>query len=160
MKSRISLLRTLAILVVLLTTAGAQAQVTVKGTVIDQENEPVIGATVLEDGTTNGTATDIDGNFTLNVKNNFTSDDIFVMTGDGTYVSNSGVKDRSTTASVFARANYSFDDRYLITATIRGDGSSKFGSNHKWGAHSPRWPSHGASTARNSWTAPWAGSTT
>ncbi len=35
--------------------------------------------------------------------------------------------------SFFARANYSFDDRYLLTATFRADGSSKFGKGHKWG---------------------------
>ena len=43
----------------------AQAQVTVKGTVISSENnEPVIGASVLVKGTTNGTITDINGQFT------------------------------------------------------------------------------------------------
>lgn len=35
----------------------------VKGTVIDASGEPLIGATVIEKGTTNGTATDIDGFF-------------------------------------------------------------------------------------------------
>lgn len=41
----------------------AQAQVTVKGTVISSENnEPVIGASVLVKGTTNGTITDINVN--------------------------------------------------------------------------------------------------
>ena len=39
----------------------------VKGTVIDASGEPLIGATVIEKGTTNGTATDIDGFFQLNV---------------------------------------------------------------------------------------------
>ena len=34
--------------------------------------------------------------------------------------------------SFFGRANYSFGDRYLITATIRRDGTSRF-QNHKWG---------------------------
>lgn len=44
----------------------AQAQVTVKGTVISSENnEPVIGASVLVKGTTNGTITDINGQFTF-----------------------------------------------------------------------------------------------
>lgn len=37
------------------------------GTVYDQNGEPVIGASVMVKGTTIGTATDIDGNFTLNV---------------------------------------------------------------------------------------------
>ena len=35
--------------------------------------------------------------------------------------------------SMFARANYSYGERYMVTATIRRDGSSKFGANHKWG---------------------------
>lgn len=35
--------------------------------------------------------------------------------------------------SVFSRLNYNYDDRYLISATIRGDASSKFAANHKWG---------------------------
>ena len=35
--------------------------------------------------------------------------------------------------SFFARAHYSYDERYMITATMRRDGSSKFGANHKWG---------------------------
>lgn len=35
--------------------------------------------------------------------------------------------------SYFMRANYNFMERYLFAASIRTDGSSKFGSNHKWG---------------------------
>lgn len=35
--------------------------------------------------------------------------------------------------SVFARLNYNFDNRYLVAATFRGDASSKFAENHKWG---------------------------
>ncbi len=47
--------------------AAAVASVsTVKGTVTDNTGEPLIGATVQVKGTTNGTSTDIDGNFTLN----------------------------------------------------------------------------------------------
>lgn len=45
----------------------AQQAVTVKGTVKDAENNPVIGATVVVKGTTIGTTTDIDGNYTINV---------------------------------------------------------------------------------------------
>ena len=43
----------------------AQSQVT--GTVVDETGETVIGATVMEKGTANGTVTDLDGNFTLSV---------------------------------------------------------------------------------------------
>lgn len=36
--------------------------------------------------------------------------------------------------SFFGRASYGFKDRYLLTATLRIDGSSKFGSNNKYGS--------------------------
>lgn len=36
-------------------------------------------------------------------------------------------------ASWFARANYSFLDRYILTATFRADGSSRFGEDNRWG---------------------------
>ncbi len=35
--------------------------------------------------------------------------------------------------SFFGRVNYVLQDRYTLTASIRRDGSSKFGANHKWG---------------------------
>lgn len=35
--------------------------------------------------------------------------------------------------SYFTRVQYSFDNRYLLTATMRADGSSKFGENNKYG---------------------------
>lgn len=59
----------LVTVVMLLTLAfPALAQkITVHGYVDDNLGEPLIGATVLEKGTTNGTATDIDGKFTINV---------------------------------------------------------------------------------------------
>jgi TonB-linked SusC/RagA family outer membrane protein len=41
---------------------------TVTGIVVDTGNEPVVGANVVEKGTTNGTVTDIDGQFTLDVQ--------------------------------------------------------------------------------------------
>ena len=42
-----------------------QQSVTTKGTVVDAKGEPLIGVSILEKGTTNGTITDFDGNFTL-----------------------------------------------------------------------------------------------
>ncbi len=38
-----------------------------------------------------------------------------------------------TVASYFGRLNYAYEDRYLLTATVRQDGSSKFGRDSKWG---------------------------
>ena len=44
------------------------AQTELKGTVVDANGEPIIGASVIEKGTKNGTVTDIDGNFKLQTK--------------------------------------------------------------------------------------------
>ena len=39
----------------------------------------------------------------------------------------------STLNSYFGRVFYSFDNRYMITANIRWDGSSKFADGNRWG---------------------------
>ncbi len=52
----------------LVSTAVWGQKVKITGTVIDNTNEPVIGATVMESGTNNGVATDMDGNFVIEVK--------------------------------------------------------------------------------------------
>ena len=52
----------------------------------------------------------------------------------GTGTSNGG---GSSTAyslmSFFGKVNYAYDDRYLLSATLRRDGSSRFGKNNRWG---------------------------
>ncbi|WP_338877154.1 TonB-dependent receptor [Spirosoma sp. SC4-14] len=40
---------------------------------------------------------------------------------------------RNELQSFFGRINYQYKDKYLVTATVRADGSSKFGSNNKYG---------------------------
>ncbi len=52
-------------------------------------------------------------------------------TGDSALTTNVDVPGRSV--SFFGRLNYGFDDKYLFTATLRADGSSKFTSNNRWG---------------------------
>ena len=59
----------LALLVSIITFAQG---VTVKGTVLDENKEPLIGATIQVKGENNGVAADLDGNFTLKVKKNAT----------------------------------------------------------------------------------------
>ena len=49
-----------------------QHKKTIIGTVRDPNGEPIIGANIVEVGTTNGTVTDMDGNFTLNVEEDAT----------------------------------------------------------------------------------------
>lgn len=46
-------------------TVVQQSVVTVKGQVVDEKGEPIIGANVIVEGTTNGMITDLDGNFSL-----------------------------------------------------------------------------------------------
>jgi len=55
-----------------------------------------------------------------------------IRIGDGLEMSNTEGKGELYLISFFGRANYSFADRYLITATIRADGTSRF-QNNKWG---------------------------
>ena len=62
---------TMAVLLTLAFPSLAQ-KITVTGHVADELGEDLIGATIMEKGTTNGTSADIDGNFTINVPANAT----------------------------------------------------------------------------------------
>lgn len=53
--------------------------------------------------------------------------------GEISNIQNTGQKNWNSLSSYFARGNYTFNDRYLVTATIRRDGSSRFGPNNRWG---------------------------
>lgn len=46
---------------------------------------------------------------------------------------NSSYASASTLVSFYGRLTYNFDERYLFTATARGDGSSRFAEGHRWG---------------------------
>ena len=59
-------------LVLLLSLAAFAQKVSVEGTVTDERTEPIIGASVLEQGTSNGVATDPDGRFAIQVARNAT----------------------------------------------------------------------------------------
>ena len=66
MKRFLSIVAGLALTAIMSANVFAQGGYTVKGNVTDPAG-PVIGATVLEQGTSNGTVTDLDGNYTLKV---------------------------------------------------------------------------------------------
>ena len=67
------LLRVIMSLLLLMCCAGVMAQTAdVSGKVIDEQGEPVIGASVVQKGTSNGTVTDIDGNFAFKSPQNAT----------------------------------------------------------------------------------------
>lgn len=57
----------LAVLMSFCMTAAFAQQGAVKGKVLDELGEPIIGANIVEKGTTNGTITDMDGNYSLTV---------------------------------------------------------------------------------------------
>lgn len=65
MKKRLSLLLTVAALFAF---SSIMAQKTVMGTIIADDGTPLIGVNVLEDGTSNGTVTDLDGKYSLTVQ--------------------------------------------------------------------------------------------
>ncbi|SEM90068.1 TonB-linked outer membrane protein, SusC/RagA family [bacterium A37T11] len=71
---------------------------------------------------------------------NFSNDAIGVWNiGEGSFLSDGKAEISSNKSiterlfSLYARANYAYDDKYLATATIRHEGSSKFAINNRWG---------------------------
>lgn len=61
-------------------------------------------------------------------------DDSYFQLGSGTGIaSNDGFSLGNQLLSYFGKADYSYDDRYLISATFRYDGSSRFGENNSFG---------------------------
>ena len=71
---------------------------------------------------------------------NFTTDaTTYNNIGEGSLASEDGkvlmssAKSDNTLISFFARANYDWKERYLLTVSIRHEGSSRFGANYKWG---------------------------
>ena len=75
-------------------------------------------------------------------KNNFESNylsatnfpnDLVPTLNAGVVSEGSSGKQQWSMISYLARLNYRYNDRYLLTATVRRDGSSRFGSNNKWG---------------------------
>ena len=51
---------------------------------------------------------------------------------DGTMNVYGAPNDEATLASIFARVSYNYKERYMIQATVRRDGSSRFGANNHW----------------------------
>ncbi|WP_226789248.1 TonB-dependent receptor, partial [Polaribacter reichenbachii] len=60
--------KNLLFVALLLVSATVLGQTKITGVIVDETNQPLPGASVLEKGTTNGVSTDFDGNFTLNTK--------------------------------------------------------------------------------------------
>ena len=87
-----------------------------KGAVKDQNGEPVIGANVVVKGTTNGTVTDVDGNFTLEVSNT----DVLLVSFIGYMTREIPVKDRN-----ILNINLIEDTKSLDEVVVVGYGTQK-----------------------------------
>jgi TonB-linked SusC/RagA family outer membrane protein len=66
--------------------------------------------------------------------NPFSTDVNYInMTNVGSKITNSDYYKGVNFYSLFGRANYTFNDRYILTGVVRRDGSSRFGSNNRYG---------------------------
>ena len=55
------------------------------------------------------------------------------INGTGVIPAGPPFKSQHTLLSMFGRVNYGFDDRYLLTGSVRRDGSSRFSTDNRWG---------------------------
>ena len=63
----------------------------------------------------------------------FTSNDVTTLNAATIGSNGTTTESKNVLISYFGRLQYDFDGKYLLTASLRRDGSSKFGSNTKWG---------------------------
>lgn len=66
-------------------------------------------------------------------RRNFASGEITTPNAGSELIGGSATKAEKANASFLARVNYNYDDRYLLTANFRADGSSNFGPENRWG---------------------------
>ena len=67
-------------------------------------------------------------------RNTFPNNYLYELgSGDGSTASNNSSLEEYALQSFFGRVNYSFNDRYLLEANLRYDGSSRFAKGHRWG---------------------------
>ena len=105
----------------------AQALLTYDHTWVDKHHLNVVGGWSLE-ASNLGSSYRMDAKqFPNNSIEGWTINDVTPTAFTATYTT----QDRLMSA--FARVEYSYDNRYLINASLRGDGSSRFGANKKWG---------------------------
>ncbi len=71
---------------------------------------------------------------TINFPTDYTIPEVLAHQGAGDAQPNSNkIGAQDNMASFFGRINYTYADKYLLTATFRADGSSKFASGNRWG---------------------------
>lgn len=124
---------TMACFLILFPMAMFSQTIVVKGTVVDKEtNETLIGVAVAEKGTTNGVVTDIDGNFTINVKEGTTL--TFSYIGYTTLelaatTANMEIKLQSNATSLdeVVVVGYGIQKKSVVTAAISGVKAEELG---------------------------------
>ena len=104
-------------LFILMIPFALSAQISVSGTVLDSNNEPLPGVNVVQTGTTNGTITDLDGKYTLSVPSDATL--TFSYIGYNNHVEN--VNGRSTIPPVVLES----DDKEIEQVVVVGYGTQR-----------------------------------
>ena len=118
---------------------GAMAQSIIKGTVNDENGEPVIGATVKVKETQKGTITDFDGNYSIEAASNATL--VFSYVGyvtqevkvGGKSTLNITMKEDNTTLNDVVVIGYGTMKKKLVTgATVQVKGDRSHAVKHAW----------------------------
>lgn len=65
--------------------------------------------------------------------NDISYENIMQNASQASLITSSFMDPSTSLQSYFGRANFNYDNKYLLTGTFRADGSSKFGSNNKYG---------------------------
>lgn len=66
-------------------------------------------------------------------RTNFASNSVTsISSGDPSTATNTGTQSDGALEAYFGRANFTYNDKYLLTGTIRRDGSSKFAADNRW----------------------------
>src|SRR5690606_30332341 len=95
--------------------------------VIDKHNLNILAGTEAIDNRSRDLSANRNGFFILN------SLDYFYLNAGTTNFGNTGTGALGALFSIFGKVDYSFDDRYILSATVRRDGSSNFGQNNRFG---------------------------
>ncbi|KGE12891.1 SusC/RagA family TonB-linked outer membrane protein [Sphingobacterium deserti] len=95
--------------------------------IIDKHNINVLAGTEAIDNQARDLSASRNGFFLLN------SLDYFYLNAGTTNFGNTGIGSLGALFSIFGKVDYSFDDRYIFSATVRRDGSSNFGEENQFG---------------------------
>lgn len=94
----------------------AQDNITVKGTVIDTENEPIVGGSIIIKGTKTGTVTDVDGHFVLP---NLKKDAVLVFSYIGMNTREVKVNGKTELNVTLKNSNVSLDELVVVAYGVQ-----------------------------------------